>query len=274
MTVISLLTDFGTQDEYVGVVKGVILGVDPAATIVDLSHAVAPQDVSAAAYLITSAFRYFPKGSVHVIIVDPGVGSSRRIVAARMGGHVFLAPDNGVLSMLFAEEQPEQVVAVTNERWFLQPVSRTFHGRDIFAPVAAHLSLGVDLASLGPAVNAEDLVRLPFCLPSIGATGRLAGVVVTVDRFGNLATNIDMPRLQPLIDKGGCRRLVIEVAGLQIYGVALSYSQFPPGGLLAIIGSRNCLEIAVNMGNAAEMLKVKPGAPVQVWLAREKGKGV
>jgi S-adenosylmethionine hydrolase len=274
MTVISLLTDFGTQDEYVGVVKGVILGINPAATIVDLSHAVAPQDVPAAAYLIKSAFRYFPRGSVHVTIVDPGVGSRRAIVAARMGGHTFVAPDNGILSLLLVEEHPEQIVSVTNEQWFLQPVSRTFHGRDIFAPVAGHLSLGVDLASLGLPMNSGDLVRLPFSHPSMGPSGRLEGVVVTVDRFGNLVTNIDMPRLQPLVDQAGDRGLIIEVGGRQIDGLAVSYSHYGPGGLLAIAGSRDCLEIAVNMGNAAEILNVKPGAPVQVWLARGKGDGV
>lgn len=265
MTVISLLTDFGTQDEYVGVVKGVILAVNPAAIIVDLSHTIAPQDVSAAAYLLKSAFRYFPKDSVHAVIVDPGVGSNRQIVAVRMGGHLFVAPDNGVLSLLLSEGQPDQVVAVTDERWFLHPVSRTFHGRDIFAPVAAHLSLGVDPASLGPAVKADDLMRLSFSSPTIGPSGRLAGEVVFIDRFGNLATNIDTAHLQPLIDQAGDHGLIIEVAGRQMNGLALSYSHFQPGRLLAIIGSRNSLEIAVNMGNAAEVLNVKPGAPVHVW---------
>lgn len=274
MTVISLLTDFGTQDEYVGVVKGVILGINPDVTIVDLSHAVAPQDVVTAAYLIKSAFCYFPRGSVHVIIVDPGVGSSRRIVAARADGHVFVAPDNGVLSLLFDEKQPEQIVSVTNERWFLQPVSRTFHGRDIFAPVAGHLSLGLDPASLGAPVKGEDLVRLAVSLPAIGTTGCLEGAVVTVDRFGNLVTNIAMSHLQPLVDRGGDRGVIIEVAGRKIRGLAASYAQYPSGGLLAVIGSRNCLEIAVNMGNAAEFLDVKAGTPVHVWPACGKGVGV
>jgi S-adenosyl-L-methionine hydrolase (adenosine-forming) len=268
MPVISLLTDFGTQDEYVGVVKGVILGINPAAILVDITHAVDPQDVAAAAHVIASAVGYFPPGSIHLTIVDPGVGSHRQIVAARMGGHLFVAPNNGILSRVADETRPEEMVHVTNDRWFLHPVSRTFHGRDIFAPVAGHLSMGVDLKSLGPPLNPDDLVRLPPAGPSQDGQGRLKGTVVTVDRFGNLVTDIDMRDLKPLVDKSGNQGLNIEIAGRRILGLSPSYSHVPSGMLLAIAGSRNCLEIAMNRGNAARELKVTRGHPVRVWAQR------
>lgn len=261
MPVITLLTDFGSRDEYVGIMKGVILARNPAAVVVDISHEVAPQDVVEAAHMLKAAYPFFPEAAVHVVVVDPGVGGQRAIVAmALKDGPVFLAPDNGVLSPILADTRPKEVVHVENSAFFLDHVSRTFHGRDIFAPVAAAVSKGVPLNRLGPAVSPGDLLRLDLALPRQDRGSAISGRVVSVDRFGNLITDIDAA----LLDAGSHSRLQVRVGGHRIKGLCATYGEGAPRRALALIGSRGTLEIAVNCGSAAETLSVGKGAAVQV----------
>jgi len=188
--VITLLTDFGHLDEYAGVMKGVILSILPSVQIVDLSHEIEPQDITAAAYMINAAYPYFPKKSIHVVVVDPGVGSDRELVAVSSDGHFFIGPDNGVLTQIIKSRSFDRACQIKNSDYFLSPVSHTFHGRDILAPIAAHMASGVDINHLGPAIGPEDLVHIPIRDPGILNNGGLKGYVITSDRFGNLITNI------------------------------------------------------------------------------------
>lgn len=269
MAIITLLTDFGTQDEYVGVVKGVILGVNPAATLVDITHEIAAQDVAGAAHTMAAAYTYFPEGSIHLVVVDPGVGSDRQIIGIRTNGHLFLAPNNGVLSMVIDRYPIDDIVSVTNEHYFRHPVSYTFHGRDIFAPVAGHLSLGVELGAMGPRLPDHRIVRLDTPLPEKDFRGRLegkiiAGKIIKIDRFGNLITDIHRRHMEPMLLNNKKASLVIEAGDRSIRGLAESYAHVPLGEPLAIVGSRNSLEIAVRQGNAAEVLKLRRGDTV--WI--------
>lgn len=252
---ITLLTDFGTEDAYVGVMKGVIAGINPDANVVDLTHAVAPQDVFGAAFLLASSFAYFPEGTIHVAVVDPGVGSARQIVCVKTARYLFLAPDNGLLTLVAEREKPRLMVAVTERKYFLPEVSHTFHGRDLFAPVAARLSLGLNPSKLGPRLR--KLMRLEFPQPA-RISGGWRGEVIHVDRFGNLVTNIS----EEILAKA--KRLSIRVGRRRIHGLRRSYAEAKPGELLAIVGSTGHVEISVNLGNAAQMLRVGRGAPVQI----------
>jgi S-adenosylmethionine hydrolase len=265
MSIITLLTDFGLQDEYVGVVKGVILSINPAATLVDITHGVAAQDVHQAGDILSAAFNYFPKGSIHLIIVDPGVGSGRSIIGLRLNGHLFLAPNNGVLTHILDRYDVEEIVEVSNGQYFLNPVSQTFHGRDIFAPVAAHLCLGVELKAMGPAMPEKKALRLQTERPQIDAEGVLKGKVVGVDRFGNLITNISLNHLEPLSCQKQGRVLTIKAGKTAIQGLAEHYSQVAKGEPLAIMGSRRCLEVVVREGSASQALNLKKGDPVLVY---------
>jgi hypothetical protein len=267
MNCVSLITDFGTRDEYTGVMKGVILTINPMARIVDITHGISPQDILAAAYTIEAAWRYFPKGTIHMVVVDPGVGTRRAVIAAEKSGHRFLAPDNGVLSLLI-KDGLDRAVRVENPAYFLNPVSQTFHGRDIFAPAAGHLSLGLPLESLGPDLNPKDMARLavqddPFITPD----GILTGQVISVDRFGNLLTNISYEKLQDIWPGRDEKFLEIRVNTWIIQGLSSSYAEAASENLLAIIGSRGYLEIAVNRGNAQKMLKTGKGGEVKIGLA-------
>ena len=260
--IITLLTDFGSADVFVGVMKGVILGMAPQVHVVDLTHEVPPQAVAVAAFLLETAWREFPPGTIHLVVVDPGVGSSRRPLAAEGPHGRFVAPDNGVLSPILQAGEATALHALTRPEFFRQPVSRTFHGRDIFAPVAAHLANGVSLAALGPPVS--DPVRLdlprPESLPDGGATGQ----VLHVDRFGNLITNL--PEVLFAAERGVP---VVAVAGRLIRGLADSYAQVPAGRPGAIVGSAGTLEVFVPGGSAAATLGVTRGAAVTVTFARE-----
>ena len=190
--IITLTTDFGTSDAYVGIMKGVILSINPNARVVDVTHAIPPQDIYEAAFSIYAAHSYFPKGTIHIIVVDPGVGSDRQAIVCQTESAFFVCPDNGVLSYLLQsveneEKQPVDAVAIQNSAYYLSEVSNTFHGRDIFAPVAAHLSLGVPLDDIGP--PAQTLVQLPIQVPELSGN-TLTGQIVKIDRFGNAITNI------------------------------------------------------------------------------------
>jgi S-adenosylmethionine hydrolase len=264
MAIITLCTDFGTRDEYVGVLKGVILSVDPTAAIVDLSHRIPPQDVTAAAYMLRAAFIYFPEGSVHTAIVDPGVGTARAIVAARFQGHAFLAPDNGLLPLMWNGATPVEVVQVDNQDLFRQPVSQTFHGRDIFAPVAAHLAKGAELNEVGHAIAASRLLCMDHGNPCFDPDAGITGSIVWIDRFGNLITNIGLSLLDRLAPAAKAGAVETQVGQHRIFGLSNHYAEGVSGRPVALIGSRGCLEIAVNCGSAVETLRASRGDRVCV----------
>ncbi|MBK6940173.1 MAG: SAM-dependent chlorinase/fluorinase [Planctomycetes bacterium] len=255
--IVTLLTDFGEHDPYVGVVKGVILGIHPAARLVDLTHQVAPQRVLEANFQLRGAWEFFPAGTIHVCVVDPGVGSTRRILCARTRGHVFLAPDNGLLTGVLGAG--DDVRAVTNTRWFRGgELSHTFHGRDIFAPVAARLLEGLEFTDVGPVVTDPKALELP--LPTRGASGVVRGEVIHVDSFGNLITNVRPQDLAHLPEERRVVRLGSRVIGKPVD----SYATAARGNALAIFDSFEYLEIAVNCGNAERTLVSGLGASVSV----------
>lgn len=257
MTIITLLTDFGNADPFVGVMKGVILGINPQVEVVDLCHGVSPQDVLEAAFLLHTAYRYFPSGTIHIVVVDPGVGGKRRPLLAEGVHGYYLAPDNGVLTYLYASGEIKRVLALTEAEYFLHPVSRTFHGRDIFAPVAAHLSRIGRVDGFGE----EVIGYVTLDLPAVEKRGEgvLIGSVLHVDRFGNLITNISEGELATL--PGPWK---VKVGGQTIQGLTSSYDSTPPGVAGAIIGSAGTLEVFINRGSAARVLHVKRGAVVRV----------
>jgi S-adenosyl-L-methionine hydrolase (adenosine-forming) len=253
--VIALLTDFGTRDHYVGAMKGVVLGICPDATIVDITHEVPPQDVLAGALELAACHRYFPHGTIFVGVVDPGVGSSRRGLAAEAGPYRFVAPDNGLLAAVFEESPPGRVIELTERRYTLPEISRTFEGRDRFAPAAGWIARGVDLAELGHTVSLWEGLHVPRATL---ASDRIDGEVLRVDRFGNLITNIHQEAVARM------RGLpTIVVAGRTVPFVS-TYSEVPPGELCGLIGSSGRLEIAVNGGAASERLIASRGTRVSV----------
>lgn len=257
MSIITLTTDFGLADGYVGTMKGVILGIDPAAAIVDISHDIAPQDVQEAAYVLSAAYPYFPQGAIHLVVVDPGVGSERRAIALRTPQAAFVAPDNGVLSYVVAGEKVEEIVHLTNSRYHLSPVSSTFHGRDIFAPAAAYLARGVPLVELGQPLT--EIVTFPLPRPQFRPDGTIAGQVIHVDRFGNLITSITS---KDLADHSQLRENVVKIKEQSIQGIVNTYAEVTPGELLALIGSEGHLEISVSGGSASQTLKATVGDEV------------
>lgn len=266
MSIITLTTDFGLADGYVGTMKGVILGIDPTVTIVDISHDIAPQDVREAAYILYAAYPYFPPDTIHLVVVDPGVGSERRAIALRTPQATFVAPDNGVVSYVVARERVEEIVNLTNPRYHLSPVSRTFHGRDIFAPVAAHLARGVPLTELGESLT--EIITFPPPRPQVSPDGTIVGQVIHVDRFGNLITSI-MTR-----DLAAHRLPVIEIKGQGIRGIVDTYAEVTPGKVLALIGSSDHLEISIAGGSAAQTLQAKVGERVLLKACTEPRRSV
>ena len=266
--IITLTTDFGTSDTYVGIMKGVILSINPNVQIVDLTHAIPPQDIYEAAFSIYTAHSYFQKGTIHVIVVDPGVGSDRQAIVSRTDSAFFVCPDNGVLSYLLQNIGNEGgqlmgSVAIQNSAYYLPEVSNTFHGRDIFAPVAAHLSLGVSLEDIGPPV--QTLVQLPIQVPEL-TDGVLTGQIVKIDRFGNAITNISETAIARLksASTGGISTYEIRVGSVRLHRFNRAYVESGVGKPLAIIGSSGLLEIAINGGNTKEDLGIKWGDPVVI----------
>lgn len=265
-SIITLTTDFGVRDTYVGIMKGVIFGINPNVQVVDLTHAVPPQDIYEAAFSIYAAHSYFPKGTIHVIVVDPGVGSDRRAIACQTDNAFFVCPDNGVLSYLLQSTENEEVqsinaVEIQNTVYCLSEVSNTFHGRDIFAPVAAHLSLGVPLEDIGPPV--QRLVQLPIQAQELSGN-TLTGQIVKIDRFGNAITNISESAIAGLesASTGGISTYEIRIGSVRLNRLNRAYAESEVGKPLAIIGSSGLLEIAINGGNAKKSLGLKWGDPV------------
>src|SRR3984957_15927337 len=227
--IITLTTDFGLSDHFVGVMKGVILGIHPAAEVIDISHGVEPYAIADGAFTIAQAYRYFPKKTVHVVVVDPGVGSAGRPLLAEMAGQFFVAPDNGVLSMIFAREQPK-VRHITNDSYFLNPLSRTFNGRDVFSPVAAHPASGVTPAKFGKRI--EDYLRASFDQPTNTGKNTWTGIILKADHFGNLATNFHIDQFPAI----RTYTFSLKVGPQAITRLALTFSECAPGDLFALIG--------------------------------------
>jgi S-adenosylmethionine hydrolase len=256
--VIALLTDFGSSDHYAGTMKGVILGICPDATLVDVTHDIPPHDVMAGALELAAAFKYFPVGSIFVAVVDPGVGSPRRGIAAEAGGYRFVAPDNGVLTATFDETPPKKVVELTERRYARPTVSRTFEGRDRFAPAAAWLGKGIALGALGRSVS--DWRRLDLPTPR-ASDDAVVGEVIRIDRFGNLVTNVERRLFERVAGEG---RMEICAGEHLIPRLVGTYAEAGDGGAFALFGSTDRLEIAVNGASAAERLGLARGARVSI----------
>ncbi len=249
---ITLTTDFGYQDPFVGIMKGVIAGINPRAQVIDLTHGIAPQDVMAGALSLRQAVPYFPPGTIHVAVIDPGVGGARRAIGIASGGNYFIGPDNGVLSFAVAGAKPERIVELSNPEYQLKAAGTTFHGRDIFAPAAAHLSLGVPPAALGPSLSAFVELRLPEVRRE---HGRWEGEILYIDRYGNLFTNLTARDLTGL-PRGELR---IAAGSTLIAGIAKSYDSVAAGELVAVWNSSGFLEIAVNRGSAQRICNARVG---------------
>ena len=256
--IITLMTDFGTSDHYVGVMKGVLLNINPQAQIVDITHAIPPQDIHAAAFLIDSACRYFPTGTVHIIVVDPGVGSERRAIVCQTETAYFVCPDNGILTHILHHEGRIRTVAAENSAYYLPQVSNTFHGRDIFAPIAAHLSRGVPMDALGSPI--AHPIQLPIPRPEL-TDNPIIGRVIWIDAFGNLITNISHGIVKSLEGRNG---VIIRAGNAEINHLNRSYTESAVGEALAIIGSSDRLEISINQGNAAQVLGLKRGDAITI----------
>ena len=269
--IITLTTDFGLDDAYVAAMKGVILEINPGATIIDISHSIEPQNIRQGAFVLSTAFSYFPQDSVHLVVVDPGVGSPRRAIILETDSAIFVAPDNGVLSYVIQASSTKRVsrptlmklprelqaFEITNSKYWHHPVSSTFHGRDVFAPVAAHVSLGIPLHELGQPIASVNVFPLPR--PQTAADGSFIGHILHIDHFGNLITDITSQNLP----SGGYS---IQVAGHKIGSLSHSYEQSP--NLLALIGSSGRLEIALKCGSAARLLGSKVGDELRITRRR------
>jgi S-adenosylmethionine hydrolase len=270
--IITLTTDFGSNDHFVGTMKGVILDIVPEAQIIDICHSVQAFDVLDGALTISQAYSYFPSRTVHVVVVDPGVGTARRPILASCDKYHFVAPDNGVLSLVYAREQRMHVRHITSEHYFLQPLSNTFHARDIFAPIAAYLAKEVDALKFGDEV--EDFVRFNAPKPKTVDGNRLRGVVLKVDRFGNLVTNIT-PQDAPFLFETTGKPFKIVVGSREITEIHNAYAEGAPGEVIGILGSMGFLEIAANRGAAAQITGAGKGTDVSIILgdAAAAGKG-
>ncbi len=256
MSIITLTTDFGTGSPYVAAMKGVILTINPAAVIVDLTHAIPAQDIRHAAVVLEEVADRFPSGTIHVVVVDPGVGTDREIVYVRIGRQQCLAPDNGVLSRMIARMPPSKIIRLAEPRFWLDDISTTFHGRDILAPVAARLSLGLEPEQLGPSL--ERLIVLEW--PKARLLDRkIEGHVIEVDSFGNLITNIGA---EMFVGRPTDTRVCIVCSIYETWGVYPTYAEQPQGALVALVGSGGRLELAIVGDNAAARLGVMVGTPV------------
>lgn len=245
--IIGLLTDYGSDSHYLAQLKGVILGINPKAVIIDLTHSVRPYQIIEAAFVLKTSYRYFPSGTIFVVVVDPGVGSARKLICLETYNYIFLGPDNGVLSLI----QEEGILReITNRKYFRPEISSTFHGRDILAPVAAYLSRGLNPAKLGQTIPMME--KLLFPKPEV-TNYTIKGEVIFTDRFGNLITNVE----KKLVNGWDYDKVLVKIKNKTIKGISRTYSDKKPGSLMALFGSSNYLEIAVNQGNAANQLKVR-----------------
>ena len=261
--IVTLTTDFGVVEHYVGAMKGVICGINPQAQIVDITNSVQSYDILDGALAISQAYSYFPSDTIHLVIVDPGVGSARRPIAARAGTHIFVAPDNGVLSLVYDREEAIAVRHITAEHYFRQPVSSTFHGRDIFAAVAGYISKGVELAKLGDEIT--DYVRFAAPKPKPAGDNAWKAIVLKIDKFGNLITNIT-PKDIPQLFQASPPAFKITVGKAQVSKMSPNYAAGAQGEVFALLGSTGFLEISMNRGSAARATEAVKGGEVSVTL--------
>jgi hypothetical protein len=257
MGIIALLTDFGLNENFVGVMKGVIYRINPETKIVDLSHRVEPHNIRDAAFLLKSSYPYFPEGTIFLVVVDPGVGGEQKAIIVKTERHLFVASDNGVLSFL-REKEIEMIVQITNEEYFLKPVSSTFHGRDIFAPVAARLSKGENVKNFGPAIR--EIEKLKFPEPQV-KNNRLVGEVIYVDHFGNLITNISQDTFLLFIEG---KKFQIVIGKAKISKISSSYQEGKEGFPLAIFDSFDNLEISLYCDDASRHLNLHKGSKIYI----------
>lgn len=259
MTVISITTDFGIKNEFVAVMKGVMVSIAPGVQFVDVTHSISPQNVHEGAFALWRAYSFFPKGTVHLFVVDPGVGTARRPMAAQIGDYLFVGPDNGLLTPIIEDAEREhwqtKFVLLENPKYRLAKVSRTFHGRDIFSPAAAHLANGIVLEELGPQIH--DPIRMDLSKPEKTSTGWTAHVTV-IDTFGNLTLDLPASALQNQTD------VSFRINGVEIHGVVDSYGHRAAGELVAVVDSEDFVEIAVVNGNASARLNAGVGNIVEV----------
>lgn len=256
--IVTLLTDFGHDSPYVASMKGVLLSISPGLTLVDISHAVPPQNVRHGAYVLAEASRWFPEGTIHIAVVDPGVGTERKVVYVEAGSQCYIAPDNGLLGEVVRRDPPTKMIALTEPKYWLFEVSHTFHGRDIMAPAAAHLSLGVDPAALGEPLDSLECLAEPAaqCQP-----GRIAGEIVWIDHFGNLVTNIEAAMLDEAL---AARSVDVQFGRHGAAALVRTYGDAAPGELVALIGSNGRLEVAIVNGSAAQQLGGAVGDEVTI----------
>jgi S-adenosylmethionine hydrolase len=265
MTIVTLTTDFGLSDGYVGAMKGVILSIAPDARLVDITHNISPQNIRQAAFALHAAAPYFPPGpgTVHLAVVDPGVGSDRRALVVRTARGFLVGPDNGLFTLFLADEPNAERRAIANRRYTMARISATFHGRDVFAPVAAHLACGVDMAELGPRVT--DPVTFPIPTPTPQPDGSWLGCVLYADHFGNLITSVTSDLLQ----RAG--EVEISIGPQRVASLRRTYTEAAPGELVALVGSSGHLEVSIVNGNAAQTLGLGSDAPVILRKRQEAG---
>jgi S-adenosyl-L-methionine hydrolase (adenosine-forming) len=260
---ITILTDFGLRDHYVAALKGVMLSINPALNFVDITHLIPPGDIQSAAFTLGHAYTWFPIGTIHLAVVDPGVGTARKAIAASAGGHIFVAPDNGLMSWVLDREEVSEVFEITADHYFRRPVSSTFHGRDVFAPVAAWISRDVPLHQVGPARPNPVKLKIP-ALTRVKDT-LIQAHVLAVDQFGNLITNLK-PEDLPVYSSAGGRSCKVLIAQREITAFRRTFGDGQQGELFVIPGSTGYLEIVMREQSAAQELKVKPGDAVGVVL--------
>jgi S-adenosylmethionine hydrolase len=254
MPIITLLTDFGGSDYFVGAMKGVILSINPEATIVDITHEIPPQDVETGAFNLLSCYRQFPAGTVHLAVVDPGVGSDRRAIIIECADQIFVGPDNGLFSWVCEREWDWTATHITNDKFFRKPVSNTFHGRDIFAPVAAALSAGHEAKEMGPELT--DIVKLPALAPAKTAGNTVEGRIIHIDRFGNCVTNFTRETIE---SRGAPTAWRIVLRDREITSFHKFFADAPTNEIFGMIGSAGFIEICVRNGSAANVLNVERG---------------
>lgn len=257
--IVTLTTDFGTKDHFVGVMKGVILSICPGASIVDISHEVQPFEIQEGAFVVAQAYRYFPKKSIHVAVVDPGVGSERRPILVEAGGHYFIGPDNGLLAMVYSGIE-HKVREITAAKYFLEPVSKTFHGRDIFAPAAAHLANGARVASFGKII--DNHLKPSFTEPQQTSKRQWTGTVLHADRFGNLITNFHIDPFDAVRGKP----FDLAIGAARLAGLGTSYAEMPIAEPFLIVGSSGYIEVAANQASAARILGCSAGSPCELTI--------
>ncbi len=261
--IITLLTDFGTKDHYVASMKGTILGINPRSNIIDISHQISPQDIQEGAFLLASAFSSFPRGTIHLSVVDPGVGGPRKPILIVTSRYYFIGPDNGIFTLVLQREKVKQAVALTNRKYFLSRVSSTFHGKDVFAPVAAHLSLGITPKSFGDEIDSWE--SLPIKKPH-QKVRELRGEILYVDAFGNLISNIDE---KTLLDFTRSHDFVVKTSGQSIHGLKKGYWEGKQGEVIALIGSSGSLEVSIRERNAQRLLHMKRGDKIKVRIIKK-----